>query len=47
VAVGQLEVDAGRVRLAQLTFRSLHLDGAVLYLDGDALRDGYGFLANT
>ena len=47
VAVGELEVDAGRVHLAQLTFRSLHLDGAVAHLDGDALRNGYGFFADT
>ena len=49
VAVGELEVDAGRMRLAQLALRALDLDGAVDHLDGDALgnRDRFSYRFET
>src|SRR5581483_3009691 len=47
MAVGDLEADAGRNRLAHLPLRALHVDGAVGHLDGDALRHGDWFLPDS
>ena len=47
MTVGEREVDAGRMRLAQLAFRPLHFDGAVDHLDGDAFRNRDGLLADS
>src|SRR4030095_15015250 len=35
------------MRLLQLAFRTLHFDGAVMYVDGDALGNRDGFLADS
>jgi len=47
VAVGDLEADAGGMRLPELPFRPLHFDRALGDLHGHALRDGDGFLSDT
>ena len=47
LTVGELEHDAGGMRLAQLALRTLDLDGAVDHLDGDALGHRDGFLTDS
>ena len=46
-AVGELEVDAGGMRLRSLPFGPLHFDGVVEHLDGDALRNRDWFLSDS
>src|SRR4051794_3360726 len=47
LTVGHLEVDAGRERLAQFPFRTLHFNGVAGNLDRDALRNRDRLLANS
>src|SRR5712691_5856569 len=44
---GELEVDAGRMRLPQLALRALNLDGAVDHIDGDAFGNRDGLLSDS
>src|SRR3989442_7902522 len=45
--VGELEVDAGRIRLPQVAFGALQLHGAVQHLDRDTFRDRDRLLTNS
>src|SRR5881396_1729998 len=47
LAVGELEVDAGGMRLPQLALRPLDLYGAVDDLDGDAFRNRDGLFSDS
>src|SRR6478672_6643025 len=47
MAVGDLEVDARRMRLAQLSLGSLDFDGAVDHFDGHALGNRDWFLSDS